>query len=65
MARVERSELVALFLRVADTLELSAELADHHAERERSKGLSDQIELRAALQARKAAARARTLAGRL
>jgi hypothetical protein len=59
---VERSEIVVLFLRLADVLERSADLAQRHAERDRGRGRSDEIELRAASRAREGAARARSIA---
>jgi hypothetical protein len=37
-SRVQRSELAALLLRVAKTLERSAQLAEDHAQRERNVG---------------------------
>jgi hypothetical protein len=59
--------LAALYNRVADTLERSAELAEHHAARERGGGRahSADIELERAERARAAAQRGRALAARL
>jgi len=65
--RGERLELAALYSRVADTLERSAQLADEHAERERNsgRGASAEVELERARRARAAACRGRELASRL
>jgi hypothetical protein len=59
--------LAALYLRVADTLERSAELAEEHATRERKKGRRDSegVKLDRARRAREAARRGRALASRL
>jgi hypothetical protein len=54
-----------LFLRLAKTFEDTAELADRHAARCRSRGESDAIERLRVAKARAAAARARELASRL
>jgi hypothetical protein len=62
VAAFERSELNALFLRIADVLEQSADLAEQHAERYRCSGGPSEIELEAAARAHQAAARARTFA---
>ncbi len=62
--RTERSDLAALYLRVADTLERSAQLAEEHAEREHDER-SVAAELAVAKRAREAAKRARELASRL
>ncbi len=58
---------VALYLRVAKTLERSAELAEQHAERCRSNGQrqSAAIELERAQRARAAAQRGRAVASQL
>jgi len=60
-------DLVALYLRVADTLERSAELAEDHAQRYREKGEQQtaDLELERAKRARLAAQRGRALALRL
>jgi hypothetical protein len=65
--RSGRSDPAALYLRVADTLERSARLAEEHAVRERNKGRreSEGVELERARRAREAAGRARSLASRL
>jgi len=62
-----RSESAARYLRVADAPERSAQLAEEHARRERSKGRRDSegIELSRARRARAAARRGRELASRL
>jgi hypothetical protein len=62
-----RSELAGLYLRVAETLERSARLAEQHAERERIKGRPDggAVELARAESAREAARRGRELAAQL
>jgi hypothetical protein len=59
--------LAALYLRVADTLERSAVLAERHASRHRSEGrkMSSDEELERANRARKAAERGREHAARL
>ncbi len=59
--------LGALYLRVADTLERSAELAEEHAGRERNNGRreSEGVELDRARRAREGARRARALGSRL
>lgn len=59
-----RSELAALYERVARTLERSAKLAEHHAERHRRNGrphMAD-VELERATRAREGARRGRALA---
>ncbi len=63
----QRSKLAALYLRVADTLERSAQLAEEHAERDRRNGRRDSagVELERAGRAREAARRGRELAWRL
>ena len=65
-AAIRSTELEALYLRVADTLERSAQLADQHAQRS---GAGQRklaaIELERAKRARMAAARGRALASRL
>jgi len=63
----ERAQLAALYLRVADTLERSALLAEHHASHHRSKGrkTSSDEELERAKRAREAAERGREHAARL
>jgi hypothetical protein len=60
-------ELAELFLRVAGTVERSAQLAEQHAEREQTSGRSGSagVELERAMRAREAARRARALASRL
>ena len=58
----ERSELNALFHRIADVLEQSAKLAEHHAERNQCSGRPTAVELEAAARSHQAAARARTFA---
>jgi hypothetical protein len=65
--RPGRSELAALYRRVADTLERSAELSERHADRKRGTGRapSADIELERAKRARAAAQRGRALAARL
>jgi hypothetical protein len=64
--RPSSESLSALYLRVADTLDRSAELAEHHAERLRSKGQAlAGLEFERARRARKAARRGRELAARL
>src|SRR5262249_42409521 len=65
--RGDRSELARLYLRVADTLERSAELAELHARRHQHDGRRQAvaIELERARQARRAAHRGRALASRL
>jgi hypothetical protein len=62
-----RSELAALYLRVAETLERSADLAEQHAQREQQNGRWDSAstELGRAGRARDAARRGRALASRL
>lgn len=57
-----RSDLAALYGKVAATLERSAQLADEHAERQRAKRQSDATELARAERARAGAKRARDLA---
>jgi hypothetical protein len=59
--RSGRSQLAALYIRVAETLERSAQLAEEHAERERRNGRWDSagIELERARRAREAARRGR------
>ena len=57
-----RSDVAALYGRVAATLELSAQLAEQHAKRERTKGRSDATEVASAKRAHEAARRARDLA---
>jgi hypothetical protein len=57
-----RSNMAALYRRVADTLERSAQLAEEHAERDRSEGRLDAREIASAKRAREAATRARDLA---
>lgn len=59
-----RSELAGLYLRVAGTLERSAQLAEDHAQRERDNGRphSADLELECAARARAAAQRGRELA---
>jgi hypothetical protein len=61
------TQLAALFLQVADTLERSAQLAEEHAERRLSdrQWQSAATELERARQARTAAARGRAFAARL
>ena len=63
----ERSGLVALYLRVAEALETSAQLAEEHARRERDRGreFSADVELDNAQRAREAARRGRDRASRL
>lgn len=63
----ERAQLAALYLRVADTLEKSAVLAERHAGHHRSEGrkTSSDEELERAKRARKAAERGRKHAARL
>jgi hypothetical protein len=65
--RVDRAELTALYLRVADTLERSAELAELHAIRHQhnGRGWAVAVELERANRAREAARRGRALASRL
>ena len=64
---LERAQLAALYLRVADTLERSALLAEQHASRLRGEGRkrSSDEELERAQRARKAAERGREHAARL
>ena len=57
-----RSDVAALYGRVAATLELSAQLAEEHAERARTRGRSDATEVATAKRAHEAARRARDLA---
>jgi hypothetical protein len=59
--------LAALYLRVADTFERSAQLAEEHAKRERNNGRpeSERVELDHARRAREAARRGLALALRL
>ena len=59
--------MARLYLRVAETLERSAQLAEQHAERERSKGRPESagIELERAARAPNAARRGREFAARL
>jgi hypothetical protein len=59
--------LAALYLRVADTLERSAQLAEAHGSREQSNGRQVQasVELDRAARARAAACRGRDFASRL
>jgi hypothetical protein len=57
-----RSDLAGLYLRLADTLEGAAQLADAHAERYRRTGRSDIAEVAHAERAREAAERARIAA---
>jgi hypothetical protein len=66
-SRVRRSELAGLCLRVAETLERSAELAERHAEHERRKGClaSAGVEVKRAERAREGARRGRALAARM
>jgi hypothetical protein len=63
----DSAALAALYMRVADTLEQSAALADQHAQRHREKGKPQAaaIELERAERARRAARRGRALALRL
>jgi hypothetical protein len=56
--------LAALYERLAATLDRSAQLAEEHAERERTKGRSDAVEIADAERAREAGRRARDLASR-
>lgn len=65
--RPGRSELTALYQRVADTLERSAKLAEQHADREQRNGRrrAADIELERAKRARAAAQRGRGHATRL
>jgi phosphate uptake regulator len=58
-AEGKRSDLAALYLWVAETLEESADLAEQHAERYRLNGRSDATEMASAKRAREAARRAR------
>ena len=62
-----RPELAGLYLRVAETLERSAQLAEQHAQRDRSSGRPDgaAVELERARRAREAARRGRALAARM
>ena len=62
-----RSKVAGLYVRVAETLERSAQLADQHAERDRSNGRPDSaaVELERARRAREAARRGRALAARM
>jgi hypothetical protein len=62
-----RSELAGLYARVAETLERSAQLAEQHAQHERSKRrlASAAIEVDRAERAREGARRGRALAARL
>ena len=66
-ATPQRAGLAALYLRVANTLERSAELAEQHAQRHRDKGKEQAaaIELERCNRARLAAQRGRALALRL
>ena len=66
-ATPQRAGLAALYLRVANTLEQSAELAEQHAQRHRDKGKQQAaaIELERAKRARVAAQRGRAHALRL
>jgi hypothetical protein len=61
-----RSQLATLYLRVADTLERSGELAERHAQYEESRGRtrSGYTELERAKRARAGAQHARALASR-
>lgn len=61
----DRSDLAALYRRVAATLERSAWLAEQHAERQRAGGRSDATEVASAKRAHEAAERARDLASRM
>jgi anti-sigma regulatory factor (Ser/Thr protein kinase) len=65
--RRTRARRAALYRRVADTLERSADLAEQHAERERIRGhqQSAQIELERATRAREAARHGRSLSTQL
>lgn len=65
--RLGRAERVALYARVADTLERSAELAEQHAERERHFGrqYAASVELERGERAREAARQGRALASKL
>ena len=67
LASTQRAALATLYLRVANTLERSAELAEQHAQRHRDKGNQHAagIELERAKRARLAAQRARALTLRL
>lgn len=62
-----RSELAGLYLRVAETLERSAQLAERHAQHERSNGrlASAAIEMERAERAREGARRGRGRASRV
>jgi hypothetical protein len=62
-----RSDLGGLYLRVANTLDQSAQLAEHHAQRERNNGRlhSADLELECAERARAAAQRGRALAAQM
>lgn len=66
-ATAQRAELAALYLRVASTLERSADLAEQHAQRHRDRGKQQAaaIELERCKRARSAAQRGRALALRL
>lgn len=66
-AAPQRAGLAALYLRVANTLEQSADLAEQHAQRHRDKGKQQAaaIELERAQRARVAAQRGRAHARRL
>ncbi len=63
----ERAKLAELYVRVADALERSGQLAVEHADRNRSDGqmASTEVELERARQARQAAQRGRALASKL
>ena len=65
--RRRRAERAALYRRVADTLERSADIAERHAERERRQGQhrSVRVELDRAKRAREAARGGRALSSRL
>ena len=62
-----RSELAALYLRAANTLDQSAQLAQQHAQRERNNGRlhSADLELERAGRARAGAERGRALAAQM
>jgi len=62
-----RSQLASLYLRVAETLDESADLADQHAERCRGAGRAQlmEVELENARRARAAAQRGRAAASHL
>jgi hypothetical protein len=63
----EQSERAVLYVRVAETLEQSARLAEQHAERDRRNGRPDSAaaELERARRAREAARRGRALASQV